>query len=92
MRTKLRDHIMFGVTVTGLIAALKVMNWLPAAVQDGMMKQYGSFLEVKGQLRLQDCLCSNVFSGVFTLATHVYRCTVQAPYRRPHGIRSERKG
>ncbi len=43
MRTKLRDLIIFGVTVASLIAALKVMNWLPSAVQDGMMKQYGSF-------------------------------------------------
>jgi hypothetical protein len=54
MRTKLRDLIIFGVAVAGLIAALRVMNWLPSAVQDGMMKQYGSFLEVRRQLRLQD--------------------------------------
>ena len=53
MRSKLIGFFLFGTAIAALIAGLKVINWVPSAVEEGMLRRYGSIEEVKSKLRIK---------------------------------------
>lgn len=53
MRTKLRNLLLFGAAVASLIIVLKMMNWMPLAVEEGLLRRYSSIDEVKSKLKIK---------------------------------------
>lgn len=54
MRKKVLGFLSFAAAVVIIVAVLKVTNWLPTLLQEGMMKTYGSIEEVKSKLKVPD--------------------------------------
>jgi hypothetical protein len=54
MRKTWLNVLSFAVMIVLLITVLKVMNWVPMAVQKGLMKRYSSVEEVKTKLNIRD--------------------------------------
>ncbi|HTG01347.1 MAG TPA: hypothetical protein VK654_12280 [Nitrospirota bacterium] len=52
MRDRIYSVILFFVAVAVLIGILKVLNWVPAAMQEGLPSKYASLEEVKSRLNL----------------------------------------
>ncbi len=61
MRKKVFGLLYFAATVAILVVVLKVTNWLPTVLQEGMMKKYGSVEEVKSQLKVRDIYVPSYF-------------------------------
>jgi len=53
VRRKFLGFLSFGVMVALLIVSLKVMNWLPTALQADSMRRYGSIEEVRKKLNFK---------------------------------------
>ncbi len=53
MRSKLTGFFFFAMAIAALIAGLKVLNWVPSAVEEGMLRRYGSIEEVKSKLKIK---------------------------------------
>lgn len=52
MRTKILNFIIFSISMIALVAGLKAMNWVPSAMQQGLLRRYSSIEEVKERLKL----------------------------------------
>ncbi len=61
MRKKVFGLLYFAATVAILVVVLRVTNWLPTVLQEGMMKKYGSIEEVKSQLKVRDIYVPSYF-------------------------------
>lgn len=51
----------FAATVAILIAILKVTNWLPTVLQEGVMRKYSSVEEIKSRLNIRDIYVPSYF-------------------------------
>lgn len=54
MRKRMLGFIMFILSVAVLIIFLKMLNWVPGILQEGLSNTYGSIEEVKSKLHLRD--------------------------------------
>lgn len=54
MRERIRGFIMFAIAVAALIGILKLLNWTPDMLQQGLPSAYGSIDEVKSKLHIRD--------------------------------------
>ena len=54
MRERISGFIIFTVAVFALLASLKVLNWVPGILQDGLPSAYSSIEEVKSKLHVRD--------------------------------------
>jgi hypothetical protein len=54
MRERIFGFIIFTVAVFALFASLKVLNWVPGILQEGLPSAYSSIEEVKSKLRIRD--------------------------------------
>lgn len=61
MKKKLLGLLYFALTLAILVGALKAANWLPAALQEGLMKKYDSVDEVRTKLRVKDLYVPSYF-------------------------------
>lgn len=52
VRTKILNFIIFGASMIAVVAGLKAMNWVPSALQEGLLRRYSSIEEVKERLKL----------------------------------------
>ena len=66
MAKNLRNFFVFVLTIALLIAVLKVINWLPAAVEEGLMKKYGSIEDVRSKLKMREILVPSYFPQSFS--------------------------
>ena len=53
MRRKFLNLLLFSIAVAALLAALRLMNWAPTALQDGLLQRYSSVEEVKAKLNIR---------------------------------------
>lgn len=53
MQRKFLNLLLFGIAVAALLAALRLMNWAPTALQDGLLQRYNSVEEVKAKLNIR---------------------------------------
>ncbi|MGD0884212.1 MAG: hypothetical protein ABSA46_04925 [Thermodesulfovibrionales bacterium] len=51
---KILGAFSFAILIAGVIIALKILNWLPLAVQEGSMKRYDSIEEVRAALNVRE--------------------------------------
>ena len=51
----------FGLTVLVLAGALKVINWLPSAVQEGFVREYKGIEDVREKLKIRDICIPSYF-------------------------------
>jgi hypothetical protein len=54
MRERIRGFIMFVIAVAALIGTLKLLNWTPGIMQQGLPSTYGSIEEVKSKLHIRN--------------------------------------
>jgi len=66
MLKKLLSLLVFGVLITALVAALKLMNWVPSALQEGSLRKYGSIDEVKAKLKITDVFAPAYYPQCFS--------------------------
>lgn len=62
---KLFGFVSFVATVVIIIAALKLINWLPMAIEKGTMRQYHSIEEVMSKLRIRTIYVPSYFPQYF---------------------------
>lgn len=65
MRKRVFGFLYFAVTIAILIGVLKVTNWLPTVLQEGIIRKYSSIDEVKSRLRLKDIYIPSYFPQRF---------------------------
>jgi hypothetical protein len=65
MRKRIIGFLFFGATVAVLIAALKLINWVPSVVQEGFVRQYKSVEEVQSKLKIKDVYIPSYFPQSF---------------------------
>ncbi|MEW5744333.1 MAG: hypothetical protein AB1805_02655 [Nitrospirota bacterium] len=53
MKRKSLGLLYFAITLAALLAVLKLLNWLPSAVQKGMLRHYTTIEEVKSALKIK---------------------------------------
>jgi hypothetical protein len=61
MGRKIVGVFSFGLMVLVLAGALKVINWLPSAVQEGFIREYKDIEEVKEKLKIKDIYIPSYF-------------------------------
>ncbi len=61
MKKKLLGLLYFALTLAILAGALKAANWLPSALQEGLMKKYDSIDELKTTLHVKDIYVPSYF-------------------------------
>ncbi len=61
MNKKLTGFLTFALMIVLLIAALKVMNWLPLAMQKETIRQYASVEEVRAALGMKEIYVPSYF-------------------------------
>ncbi|MEK6700092.1 MAG: hypothetical protein AABZ10_13755 [Nitrospirota bacterium] len=66
MSKKLLSLLVFGVLITALVAALKLVNWVPSALQEGALRKYGSIDEVKAKLKITDVFAPAYYPQCFS--------------------------
>jgi len=54
MRERILGFVMFVIAVAALIGTLKLLNWTPDILQQGLPGTYGSIDEVKSKLHIRD--------------------------------------
>ncbi len=65
MRKRMIGYMSFGLTVLLLIGALKLLNWVPSAVQDGFVRQYKSIDEASSKLDIKEIYIPSYFPQSF---------------------------
>lgn len=65
VRTKLVSFILFAIAVGALILGLRVMSFVPAAVQGGVLQQYRSIDEVREKLKIRDVYVPSYYPQCF---------------------------
>lgn len=53
-RKKLLGLVLFGIAIAALLVGVKIMNFVPAAVQRGALREFATIEEMKTQLKLRD--------------------------------------
>ena len=66
MKRRVLGFVYFAVTIAILIGVLKVTNWLPTVLQEGIVRTYGSIEEVKSRLRVREIYIPSYFPQKFT--------------------------
>lgn len=66
MHKKLLNLFYFVVMIVILIGVIRVMNWVPAALQEGALKKYKSIEEVKSTLQIREIYVPSYFPQYFT--------------------------
>jgi hypothetical protein len=61
MAKKILSFVYFAITIAILIAALKIVNYLPMALQKDTMRKYNSIEEVKSKLNIRDIYIPSYF-------------------------------
>ncbi len=61
MGRKIIGFLSFGLVLVALAGALKVMNWLPSAVQEGFIREYRNIEDVREQLKIRDIYIPSYF-------------------------------
>lgn len=61
MKKRFLSVLYFVVTVAVLLGALKVMNWLPTALDQGMMRPYPGIEEAKAKLGIREIYVPSYF-------------------------------
>jgi hypothetical protein len=57
----LLGFLSFGLAVVAIVAALKILNWFPLAVQQNMLREYSGIEQVKSALQIQDIYVPSYF-------------------------------
>jgi len=66
MTKSLRNFFVFVLTIALLVTVLKVLNWLPTAVEEGLMRKYSSIEDVRSKLKLREILVPSYFPQSFS--------------------------
>jgi hypothetical protein len=66
MSKKLLGLIVFCAVVSSLVVALKLVNWVPSALQEGALRKYGSIDEVKAKLKITDVFAPAYYPQCFS--------------------------
>ncbi|MEW6409821.1 MAG: hypothetical protein AB1488_06880 [Nitrospirota bacterium] len=66
MHKKLWMFLSFALTVAILIVALKVINWIPVAIQKDEIRRYRDIEEVKSKLKIKDIYVPAYFPEYFS--------------------------
>jgi hypothetical protein len=66
MSKKLLGLIVFCAVVSALVVALKLVNWVPSALQEGALRKYGSIDEVKAKLKIKDVFAPAYYPQCFS--------------------------
>ena len=66
MTKNLRNFFVFVLTIALLVAVLKVLNWLPTAVEEGLMRKYSSIEDVRSKLKIREILVPSYFPQSFS--------------------------
>ncbi len=61
MKKKLLGFFYFALTLAILVGILKATNWLPSALQEGLMKKYSSIDEMRTKLHVKDVFVPSYF-------------------------------
>jgi hypothetical protein len=61
VRKRLRSFLSFAVIIAILIAALKIINWVPMAIQEGTIRKYDSIEDVRLKLKIRDLYVPSYF-------------------------------
>ncbi len=61
MGRKIIGFLSFGLALVVLVGVLKVMNWLPSAIEEGFIKEYGNIEDVREQLKIKDIYTPSYF-------------------------------
>ncbi len=65
MRKRIIGFLSFGLIVIVLVGVLKLLNWIPSAVQDGFAREYKSVDEVSSKLKIRDIYIPSYFPQNF---------------------------
>lgn len=65
MKKKLAGFLYFAVTIAILVALLRVADWLPTALQEGLLRKYDSIEEVKERLHVKNLYVPSYFPQSF---------------------------
>jgi hypothetical protein len=65
VKKKLTGFLYFAVTIVILVALLRVADWLPTALQEGLMRKYDSIEEVKERLHVKNIYVPSYFPQSF---------------------------
>jgi len=65
MGKKMTGLFSFGLMVVVLIGALKLLNWIPSAVQDGFVREFKTVDEVNSKLGIRDIYIPSYFPQNF---------------------------
>ncbi len=65
MRRKLVGFISFAATIAVLVGVLKILNWLPTTVEEGLVRRYESVEEVKARLNVKNVYVPSYFPQRF---------------------------
>jgi hypothetical protein len=65
VKKSLAGFLYFAVTIAILVALLRVADWLPTALQEGLMQKYDSIEEVKERLHLKNIYVPSYFPQSF---------------------------
>jgi len=65
VRKRVFGFLYFAVTIAILIGVLKVTNWLPTVLQEGIIRTYSSIEEVKSRLKVRDIYIPSYFPQKF---------------------------
>ncbi|HAM52238.1 MAG TPA: hypothetical protein DCP92_16670 [Nitrospiraceae bacterium] len=66
VREKIFGGFSFAILIAGVIIALKIMNWLPTAFQEGVMKRYDSIEQVRAALNIKEIYIPTYFPQSLT--------------------------
>lgn len=66
MTKNLRKFFVFVMTIALLISVLKVINWLPAAVEEGLIRKYDSIEDVRSKLKMREIFIPSYFPQSFS--------------------------
>ena len=66
MTKNLRNFLIFVLTIALLVVVLKVINWVPTAVEEGLMRKYNSIEDVRSKLKIRDILVPSYFPQSFS--------------------------
>lgn len=65
MHKKFLNYFYFGITIIVLIVSLKVFNWLPTVVQEGIMRRYDNIEDVRAKLNIKEVYIPSYFPESF---------------------------
>ena len=90
MKKTLGGLLVFVIMIAVLLGLLQVLNWIPAAVQEGAFRKYASIEEVRAHLKINPVYYAGILPAERPMAPRPHRGTDETVYRRPDRIHEKR--